>query len=263
MKLSIIGAGNMGGAMARSFSKTDVFDEICVSDVNVEALKRLRDYSPKINVAWNNRDVVAGADYLVIAVKPWLVAEVVAEIKDALDYEATTVISIAATVSFDELKKLLDKDDSLPTLFRLIPNTAIEVGESVSSICTCNAGEEAVRQVMDIFGMVGKAFFVKEDQIAAYMALSSCGIAYAFRYIRAAVEGAVELGIYPDAAKQVVMQTLKGCVALLEANGSHPESEIDKVTTPGGTTIKGLNAMEQNGFTNAVIQGLKASCVKK
>ena len=91
------------------------------------------------------------------------------------------------------------------------------------------------------------------------MALASCGIAYAFRYIRAASEGGVELGFKAHQTQEIVMQTLKGAVALLEADNLHPEEAIDQVTTPGGYTIKGLNAMEQAGFTNAVIQGLLAS----
>lgn len=107
---------------------------------------------------------------------------------------------------------------------------------------------------------MGKVFYVENEHLLnAYMSLSSCGIAYAFRYIRAAMEGGVEMGIYPDTARQVVMQTLRGAVKLLETNNLHPEAEIDKVTTPGGITIKGLNEMEANGFTNAVIKGLKKS----
>jgi len=94
------------------------------------------------------------------------------------------------------------------------------------------------------------------------MALASCGIAYVMRYIRAASEGGVELGMYASDAKKIVMQTMLGAVKLLESTGNHPEAEIDKVTTPGGITIRGLNAMEANGFTTAVIEGLKAS-VKK
>ncbi|MEI8087908.1 MAG: pyrroline-5-carboxylate reductase dimerization domain-containing protein, partial [Paludibacter sp.] len=109
---------------------------------------------------------------------------------------------------------------------------------------------------------LGKAFLVPETQLNAFMSLSSCGIAYAFRYIRAAMEGGVEMGIYPNVAKEVVIQTLRGAIDLLEANESHPEVEIDKVTTPGGITIKGLNEMEAYGFTNAVIKGLKASHLK-
>jgi pyrroline-5-carboxylate reductase len=115
---------------------------------------------------------------------------------------------------------------------------------------------------MNIFNELGKSYFVPETQLNSLMSLSSCGIAYAFRYIRAATEGGVEMGIYPDVAKQVVLQTLRGAIELLEKNNTHPEAEIDKVTTPGGITIKGLNEMEANGFTNSVIKGLKASLIK-
>ena len=100
---------------------------------------------------------------------------------------------------------------------------------------------------------------VEERQMGACTALSSCGIAYVMRYIRAACEGGVELGLYPNQARTIMLQTMAGAVALLNATGSHPEVEIDRVTTPGGITIKGLNAMEANGFTHAVIEGLKAS----
>lgn len=96
----------------------------------------------------------------------------------------------------------------------------------------------------------------------AAMALGSCGTAYALRYVRAAMEAGVELGLYPSQAKLIVAQTVKGAAQLLMTNDSHPEEEIDKVTTPGGFTIKGLNRMEACGFTNAVVEGLKAS-VKK
>ena len=213
----------MGGAMARGLSATDAFERIAVSDINKAALQKLQDYSDKIEAAGSNISAVKEADVVLLAVKPWLVESVVAEIKSELDYGNLILISIAATVKFEQLAAWLDKDD--------------------------------------LFGKLGKTFLVSEQQIGAFMALSSCGIAYAFRYIRAAMEGGVEMGIYPEVAKQVVMQTLKGSVALLEKNNSHPEVEIDKVTTPGGITIKGLNEMEAEGFTNSVIKGLKASLV--
>ena len=148
-------------------------------------------------------------------------------------------------------------------MFRMIPNTAIDVLQSVLTIAPHkDAPKEKVDLIKSIFDETGKAFIVPESQLNAFMALSSCGIAYAFRYIRAAVEGAVEMGIYPEVAKQVVTQTLRGAIDLIDTNDSHPEVEIDKVTTPGGITIKGLNEMEANGFTNAVIKGLKASLIK-
>jgi pyrroline-5-carboxylate reductase len=142
----------------------------------------------------------------------------------------------------------------------MIPNTAIDVMESVSTITSYHASQAQIAEITAIFEESGKTFYVTdENQLNAFMSLSSCGIAYAFRYIRAAMEGGVEMGIYPEIAKKVVMQTLKGAVKLLETNESHPEMEIDKVTTPGGITIKGLNEMEANGFSNAVIKGLLKS----
>ena len=122
-----------------------------------------------------------------------------------------------------------------------------------------NTTTEIDAEILAIFQEMGEAMLVEERLIPAGMALASCGIAYAMRYIRAATEGGVELGMYARDAQHVVEQTLKGAVALLQANGSHPETEIDRVTTPGGITIRGLNAMEENGFTNSVIKGLKAS----
>jgi pyrroline-5-carboxylate reductase len=113
-----------------------------------------------------------------------------------------------------------------------------------------------------IFEELGRVFFFPESQLNSFMSLASCGIAYAFRYIRAAMEGGVEMGIPAQTAKEVVVQTLRGAIELIESNNTHPEVEIDKVTTPGGITIKGLNEMEANGFTNAVIKGLKASQIK-
>lgn len=251
----------MGGAIAKGLSSAGVFDKIAVSDINKVALQKLQEYNSVIEPASSNCEAVKDADVVVLAVKPWLVESVIAEIKPTLVYDKLIFISIAATVKFKQLATYLNKDGNLPALFRLIPNTAIDVMQSVNTVCNYNAGEQETAFVMDLFGKLGKTFLVGEQQIGAFMALSSCGIAYAFRYIRAAMEGGVELGVYPDVAKQVVMQTLKGCVALLEKNNSHPEMEIDKVTTPGGITIKGLNEMEAEGFTNSVIKGLKASLV--
>ena len=112
--------------------------------------------------------------------------------------------------------------------------------------------------VKGIFDQMGETLLTDEQHLAAGTTLASCGIAYAMRYVRAAAEGGVELGFKADDAKRIVMQTMKGAVAVLEASGLHPEAAIDLVTTPGGVTIKGLNEMEHAGFTSAVIRGLKA-----
>ena len=253
----------MGGAIARALTQCSTVGKVKVSDVNENTLRDLQNFNNSIEVTTSNEENVKGADLVILAVKPWLVDDVIDTIKESMDYKKQVFLSIAACVPFERLVADLDKNGELPALFRMIPNTGIDVLQSVSSISAyTNTTAEQRNRILSIFGELGKAFLVPENQLNAMMALSSCGIAYAFRYIRAAVEGGVEMGIYPQVAKQVVAQTLRGAIDLLETNDSHPEVEIDKVTTPGGTTIRGLNEMEANGFTNAVIKGLKASYIK-
>jgi pyrroline-5-carboxylate reductase len=261
LKIAIIGAGNMGGAIARGLAKGSLIaaSNILVSDVSESHLAAIRSAQPEITTSTSNIEIVKNADIVILAVKPWLVEVVAAEIEKKLDYKKQIIVSVAAGVDFS---KLVDFFDSDATLFRVIPNTAIDVLQSVSTISALNANKEHEEVVLSLFSELGKTFMVPESQLNAFMSLSSCGIAYAFRYIRAAMEGGVEMGIYPNVAKEVVLQTLRGAIDLIEANESHPEVEIDKVTTPGGITIKGLNEMEANGFTNAVIKGLKASHLK-
>lgn len=261
MKIAIIGGGNMGGAIARGLTQGSKIEanNIFVSDVCQKNLDALKAFNSQINVSTSNVENIKGADIILIAVKPWLVEVVAKEIASKIDYKHQIILSIAAGVPF---AKLIELFNSEATIFRMIPNTAIEVLQSLSTIASHNATKEQEEMVLGIFNELGKAILVQENQMNAFMALSSCGIAYAFRYIRAATEGGIEMGIYPEVAKQVVLQTLRGAIDLIEAHNSHPEVEIDKVTTPGGITIKGLNEMEAFGFTNSVIKGLKASLIK-
>lgn len=265
MKISIIGAGNMGGAIARGLTKGTIFSssDITISDVNEDNLKKMQEFNADVHCTTSNLECIDNADIIVLALKPWLMESVASEIADQIDYDHQIVLSIAAGVALDKLRLLYPvKNGQLPTLFRVIPNTAIDVLESFSCITSYNATSDQEEWIVKIFNELGKAMLVSETQLNAFMSLSSCGIAYAFRYIRASMEGAVEMGIYPNVAKDVILQTLKGAIALLEANGTNPEEEIDKVTTPGGITIKGLNEMEHAGFSSSVIRGLKASFLK-
>ena len=260
-QIAIIGAGNMGGAIARGLSKGTLIQSknIRVSDVSQANLDAITAFNPEIVVSNSNREIVKNADIVILAVKPWLVEIISEEIENLIDLKHQIIVSIAAGVDFSKMATHFNAE---ATLFRVIPNIAIDVLQSVSTISSYNASKEQEALIVSLFAELGKAFLVPETQLNAFMSLSSCGIAYAFRYIRAATEGGVEMGIYPNVAKEVVIQTLRGAIDLLEATGAHPEIEIDKVTTPGGITIKGLNEMEAQGFTNAVIKGLKASHLK-
>lgn len=258
MKISIVGGGNMGGAIAKGLATGKYFkpEDITVINRTPEKARHFKDFNVKLNAVTSDYSSLDTADVVILGIKPWLVEEVIKEHHDKLLKGNKLIISVAALISLEELTHWTSP--STP-VFRVVPNTAIAVKQSMTYITSANATKEQEKIVFDIFSELGKAEIIGERTILAVTAVTSCGIAFAFRYIRAAMEGGVELGMYPNQAKEAVMQTLRGAVELLEANGSHPEAEIDKVTTAGGITIKGLNEMEHNGFTSAVIKGLKAS----
>lgn len=252
----------MGGALARGLAKGSriATSDIYVSNPSTAKLEALKSEFPEINTTTDNCVAASAADLVVLAVKPWKVEEVLNEIKPHVDYSRQAVASMVGGLGIAQLDKWLDKgDEVLPAAYIIIPNTAIATMSSMTFISSQRSIAEQDKFLVDIFDELGQAMLIDESAMPAATSLASCGIAYALRYIRAAMEGGVELGIRADDAKQIVMQTLRGAVDVLAANGSHPEAEIDRVTTPGGLTIKGLNAMEAAGFTHSVIEGLRAS----
>jgi len=260
MKIGVIGGGNMGGAMARGAVSAGVVtsEEVTVSDPSEAVRESFRAFDPAIRTTDDNLSAAAGADIVIVAVKPWLMEQVIGRIAPVIDRERQIVISVAATITFEMLETYFG-GGKLPPLFRVVPNTAISLGESATFIASHGASEAQVGMVRALFDPMGKTWLVDESLVGPVTALASSGIAYAFRYIDAAVRGGEELGIPRSEALPVVMQTLRGALAMLEHNGTQPQTEIDKVTTPGGLTLKGLDAMEKNGFAHAVIEGLKAT----
>jgi pyrroline-5-carboxylate reductase len=264
MKISIIGGGNMGGSIARGLVQGSFFkpDDITVIDIHDAPLKSLQAFNPDIRVALKDYDSVSVADIVLLAVKPWLIKDTLLNIKFQLDYSRQILLSIAAGITIEEINKILFKvsdHNTLPVLFRLIPNTAIAVRQSVTLISSHNASPEQEDLIVKIFDELGSAVVLDETKLAAGTALTSCGIAYFFRYVRAAMLAGVELGFYPKEAQNLIVKTMQGAAALLDETKENPEVEIDKVTTPGGITIKGLNELEANGFSNAIIKAIKAS----
>ena len=268
MTIAIIGTGNMGGAIARGLIKSGMCrpeDLICTAKSEATRSK-IREYDAAIRTGSNNGAAAAEADVIILAVKPWHVTEVMGEICPGLDLGRQIIVSVAAGVTLNDLEQLAGTPSleervggrSFP-FFRAIPNTAVEVLCGVTFIAQHGATEEQIGLVCRLFSALGYALVVDEKLMSAGTALASCGIAFAMRYIRAAMEGGVELGFRPEEAARIVEHTVKGAATLLLESGAHPEAEIDKVTTAGGITIKGLNAMEKAGFTAAVIDGLKAT----
>lgn len=259
MKITIIGGGNMGGAIARGLAKGTLVEtgNVTVSDPSITTLEALKAECPAMNVTSDNETAVQGADIVLLAVKPWLVEKVLPSLK--LDASKQVLISIAAGITFEQLSQWVDPQ---MTLFRLMPNTGIAHMESMTVVCSRNATNEQEQQVLDIFNEMGLAMLMPEQSMPAVTALASCGIAYVLKYIQAAMQAGIELGLYPKDAQKLVAQSVKGAAALILNKDTHPSVEIDKVCTPGGVTIKGINELEHEGFSSAVIKAMKASCVK-
>ncbi len=257
MKIAIIGAGNMGGATARGLAQSKHIDakDIYISNPSKGKLDAIKAEFPGINITQDNKECVKDADMVILAVKPWKVEDVSREIATHLKSGNVILGSMAAGTNTEKIENLFGQHP----VYIIIPNTAIAVRQSMTFIARKNTTPKMDNEILTIFKELGDAMIIEERLMGAGMALASCGIAYAMRYVRAATEGGVELGMYAKDAQHIVEQTLLGAVELLRANNSHPEAEIDRVTTPGGITIRGLNTMEENGFTNSVIKGLKAS----
>mgnify|MGYP003289816276 CR=1 FL=1 len=255
MKVAIIGAGNMGGAIALGMAKGTIVaaNEIFVADPSQANLDKLKQQVPEMNTTANNAEAVKDADIVILAVKPWLV-EVV--LKDLPLKEQQILVSIAAGVSTE---KLAGYTNNGMTIFRLIPNTAISQMASMTFVTSNNATKEQQQLILDIFNEMGLAMPIMEKDMGAATALASCGIAYALKYIQAGMQAGIEMGIYPKDAMTMVAQSLKGAAELILNNDTHPATEIDKVCTPGGITIKGINELEHNGFSSAIIKAMKAS----
>lgn len=256
MKLTVIGAGNMGGALIKGWAKSGKVDNITIADKNETLLAEFKQTFSSINVTTDNVEAVKGADIVVLVVKPWLMKLVIAEVAHVADLEKQIIVSDAANVTTGMLAEAFGVDGQF---FYVIPNIAAEFAASMSFIAQGpGASDESLKAVEDLYAIVGDTLVVQENLVGPGMMMASCGIAYVMRYIRAQMEAGCEMGFYPAQAKQIALQTMQGAVSLLKATGWHPEEAIDKVTTPGGVTIKGLNELDHSGFNSAVIRSLKA-----
>lgn len=256
MKTAIIGAGAMGGATARGLLAAGIDARTITISNPTEA--KLRAFADAGCVTTSdNVEAVADADIVIVCVKPWILPQVLQQIAPAMNSQRTLLAVIAASVTCEQIHQWSDGNYAAGAL--VMPNTAMNVRRSMTFAVPLPGNREVPQPIIDTFANVGTVKTIDEAHLPAAMALASCGIAYALRYVRAAVEGGVQLGIRAAEAQDIVAATIEGAAALLAQEGAHAETEIDKVTTPGGITIRGLNAMEAAGFTPAVIAGLLAS----
>lgn len=262
IKVSVIGAGNMGGAVARGLAESGNEYEVMVSNPSVGKLEAIRRDFPQIMTTCSNRECASGGDVIVLGVKPWKVKDVIRELRPVWESKECrkepVLVSLAAGIDTEALRDMAGREVAI---YRAIPNTAVSVRSGVTFVCRETPDEQSDRIVSEIFSTMGLTEIVEERMLDAGMAVASCGMAFMMRMLRAMTEGGVELGLYPEMALHAAAATMRGAAELIGKNGLHPEQEVDKVTTPGGLTIRGLNAMEEAGFTGAIIKGLRA-CVK-
>ena len=257
-RIAIIGGGNLGVAIAEGllnsgFSKPS---ELIVTKRNIATLKQLKERG--VHITDENNAAVNKAEIIILAVKPFQVSEVLNAIKKDLT-EKHILISVVTGVLLNDLEGIVDKKLAY---FRAMPNTAIAIQESMTCICSRDAGAALVKYVNELFSTVGKVVTIDEKLMEAATILGACGTAYAMRYIRANIQGGIAIGFDAGTASLIAAQTVKGAAELLLRKGAHPEQEIDKVTTPKGCTIAGLNEMEHRGFSSSLIRGIVASYKK-
>jgi pyrroline-5-carboxylate reductase len=258
-KIAIIGGGNLGAAIAEGLvkSKFTTPKNITVTRRNVDALIPLRELG--VNVTSDNEDAIRRSKVIIIALKPYNVREVLGKLKKSFKSSQHIVVSVVTGVSLDDLGAIIDH--GVP-LFRAMPNTAIAIRESVTCLCQKGASRDQVNYVTDLFRQLGIAITIDEKLMDAATVLGACGIAYALRFIRASTQGGIEIGFDAQTANLIAAQTVKGAAELLLKLNRHPEEEIDKVTTPRGCTIAGLNEMEHQGFSSSLIKGICTSFEK-
>ncbi|MEN7549707.1 pyrroline-5-carboxylate reductase [Rapidithrix thailandica] len=255
-KIAVIGGGNLGRSIIEGLLKSNYVkpSDITVTRRRVEALQDLA--AEGVNTSKDNAKAVGESEVIILAIKPKQIKHVLEEIQHEINPEKHLLISVVTGIGLKEIQSVIGV--KVP-LFRAMPNTAIAIGESMTCISTNNAGENLQQKVLGLFDQMGKSVMIDENLMAAATVLGACGIAYALRFIRAASQGGIEIGFNSELSQLIAAQTVKGASSLLIQSGHHPEYEIDKVTTPQGCTIAGLNEMEHQGFSSSLIKGVLTS----
>lgn len=255
-KIAIIGCGNLGLSIVKGLLNNKNINpkNITVTKRNVDTISYLNDSG--INVTSNNAEAIENSEIIIVALKPYNILEILAVLKDNFNSNKHILVSLATGISIEQIQSTIGYD--LP-IYRAMPNTATDVSESITCLCSNSSNQEQTQNVKQIFDLIGETTLINEPLMDAATVLGACGIAYVLRFIRAMVQGGIQIGFDSKTASLIVNQVVKGAAELLIERGNHPEHEIDKVTTPKGCTIKGLNEMEHNGFSSALIKGIVSS----
>ncbi|MCX2678726.1 pyrroline-5-carboxylate reductase [Galbibacter sp. EGI 63066] len=254
MKVTVIGSGNLGKSIITGLASSDLFGpkNILVADKSEENLEIIKKQAG-VSITSDNIKAVKESKWVILCIQPRILKLVLNEIKDHLK-DDQILISTVTGVSIDEINEIVPANK----VIRAMPNTAAVKQQSMSFVCANDLDHEDVKYVEKMFGTIGKTMVIEERMMQAATVLGASSTAFFLRFLRALTQGGVQMGFHPHEAQQISAQVAIGAASLIE-DGTHTEVEVDNVTTPMGCTIEGLNAMEHNGLSSAVIKGIMAA----
>lgn len=257
--IAILGGGNLGVAIAQGLvlAGTCRPNQIIITRRNLAKLDNLK--KEGFQITEDNIQAVKRSQIIILCVQPKQLNEMLSSIQTFLHPDRHLLVSTITGITTAEIANM---SNPLVPIVRAMPNTAIAIGKSMTCICTSNANIEQLKEIELLFGSLGKTLIIEERLMKAATVLAASGIAFFMRYLRAATQGGIQLGFDAEEAQLIAVQTALGAASLILENKSHPELEIDKVTTPEGCTIAGLNEMEHQGLSSALIKGIVTSYEK-
>lgn len=250
-----IGAGNMGGALARAAAKAIGGDRLVLTDVNSDKAAAL---ASEIGAVSGDKAAALGCDFVFIGVKPQMLADMFDEIRSLLN-KKTVLISMVAGTSIEKIKALSGGNP----VIRIMPNTPVSVGEGmIMYAASGDVSPEQERDFSEAMASAGRLMKLPERLIDAGSAVSGCGPAYAYMFIEALADGGVACGLPRATAMELAGQMLLGSAKLALESGKHPGELKDAVCSPGGTTIHGVRTLEERAFRAAVTDAVIAAYEK-
>ena len=257
--LAILGGGNLGQALARGLIRSGTLqpDQIHVTSLHPPSLEGLA--KEGFAVGRDNVAAIEEASTVLLAVQPQQITNLLDEIRGDIDPDRHKVISVVSGVTVAQLRDMIPAPTQVA---RAMPNTAVSIGESMTCLSADPDSIDALEEAEALFKGVGITLRIEDEMMVGATALCACGVAFFLRSVRAASQGGIEIGFHPEDALLLAAQTARGAASLVLRDSHHPESEIDRVTTPRGCTIAGLNEMEHQGFSSAMIKGFVLSARK-
>ena len=257
-KLTIIGGGNLGKSILAGLVNSDLFkkENITAVDKSSANLQYIKE-NLGINGSSDINKSVIDAKWIILCVQPRQLDTVLQEIKSKVKQDQVLISTVTGT-SIEEINAIVPNNK----VVRVMPNTGASKQLSMTCIAANDNAKEELEMVAKMFDTIGKTLVIEERLMQAATVLGASGIAFFLRFLRAMIQGGIQMGFHPHEAQIIAVQTSIGAATLVAENGTHPEREIDKVTTPQGCTIEGLNEMEHRGLSSSVIKGVMASYEK-